>query len=416
MLLLDRDGTLVKRDMRHRYLYGDHEFELLPDVADCLRSLQQRGVSTAICTNQQGVSLPEFPDMTIEAVERFHARLNQKFASFGVEPLRFFVCPHNGDDQCQCRKPAPGLLQDAMVAHNVRATESWFVGDQLTDMLAAKRAAVQPVYLSPEDTETIDDGVVGVGNWQSICRLQRLGFTSAYPKDQLELPVKESTDWIRLNQVAYDGIAESYVAKTSRFASIEQDFISRLYRTHLRGSEDGFIVDCGCGPARDAEFLLRFGWMYLGVDNSKGMLSVAAARLRPLVEGNWALLNANMLSFDLPEQSVAFFVCNSSIQHIDSERLKPWLRRIRSFLRRNGLLYLHFRVGHGKRKEWSYEYKQEGICRLNFYHRSDDLSDLLKGLGFEIVLNEQYVTDYEKDDVCKKTQVPWMCRIVAKKV
>lgn len=416
LLLIDRDGTLIERCLTSRYLYGLDPFRFLPGVESCLFQLQIRDVMVLVCTNQQGISMTAYPEMTNESVELFHNRINASLANRGIKPLRFFVCPHLENANCRCRKPAPGLLEDAISATGVDQTDTWFFGDQPSDMLAAKNAGVQPIMLIYDTNARLEDGVVGVGNWDAICRLHRSGFASVYQDSGRDEAFAAKNSWVETNRLAYDEIASTYAPKTNRFARIEQDFIAQLHRSHLVGTEDGLVVDIGCGPCRDAEFISALGFMYVGIDNSSRMLSMAATNLLSSNKDfDWALINADFTRASLPEARVSLMICNSSIQHIRQDEIGDWFQRIISSIQNEGLLYLHFRVGENEKEEYSFEYNSTGIRRFNTYYQPHTLCSILCDLGMEVVHAEEYVTDYEKDDIGKKKQVPTMARIVAKR-
>jgi len=169
LLLADRDGTIIERSARHRYLYGLHEFRLRDCVAETFRNLQRSGVTVAVCTNQQGVALDEFPEMTLDSVMLFHRRLNDVLGQFGVKPLRYYICPHRDSDGCNCRKPKAGLLLDAMVDARTNRSDVWFIGDQLSDVEAAINAGVQPFLLTANLAEC-PHGAVPVQSWDAFRR------------------------------------------------------------------------------------------------------------------------------------------------------------------------------------------------------------------------------------------------------
>ena len=408
LLLIDRDGTLIQKSEVSRYLFGDASFSLMEGAAECLRHLQDREVIIAVCTNQQGVSLKEFPDMTLSAVQRFHERLNEHLKMLEIHPLRFFVCPHSETLKCSCRKPAPGLLHEAMQAYRVDPDKTWFVGDSISDVVAAQRAGVQSILLFGT-SEKIATGVVSVGSWRSLGRLQAFVVENA----RISCFEQIDTQWTTTNRAAYDEVVESYVLRTARFALGEQEFIMRLYQSYLRGTEQGLVIDYGCGPARDGSIYMGIGWMYLGVDNSQMMLRAAGRELSQFRNGDWAIVNSDMGSLNLPRESASLIVFNSSIQHIERSKLDLVLERVVSLLRWGGCLYIHFRVGEGERLEWSYEYSTDGICRFNTYFQAEEIASALVKKGMKIAFEERYTTDYEIDDVRKKLQVPLMCRIVA---
>lgn len=127
-VFVDRDGTLIAE--RH-YLSDPDQVELLPGVTEAVRRLNQAGVPVIVVTNQSGVSRGYF-DM--EQVDRVHERLSQMLAGQGAKLDAIYVCPHQASDGCNCRKPAPGMLQAAAAAWNVSLSQSFVVGDKPCDI------------------------------------------------------------------------------------------------------------------------------------------------------------------------------------------------------------------------------------------------------------------------------------------
>jgi len=131
--LLDRDGVL-SRD-RPDYVKNEEELEVFGFAAGALARLRACGWLIYIVSNQSGVGRGI---MTEADEERITAKLVRE-----VGPLDgVFYCFHKPEDECDCRKPAPGLLLKALAAAAARgpATERWMVGDAARDVAAGRRA------------------------------------------------------------------------------------------------------------------------------------------------------------------------------------------------------------------------------------------------------------------------------------
>jgi D-glycero-D-manno-heptose 1,7-bisphosphate phosphatase len=136
-VLLDRDGTLI-RDVGYPNRPGD--YELLDGVAPALRRLADAGWRFAIVSNQSGIGRGYF---AFSDYERFHARLLADLADAGIAIDATFVCPHAPEANCECRKPAPGLLWRARDELGVDLAASWLIGDSERDVEAAWRAGLR---------------------------------------------------------------------------------------------------------------------------------------------------------------------------------------------------------------------------------------------------------------------------------
>ena len=79
-------------------------------------------------------------------LEEIHERMVQEIEKAGGRIDGLYVCPHHPDQECDCRKPNPGLLLQAAVELGIDLQRSVFLGDSRSDILAAIRAGVQPVY------------------------------------------------------------------------------------------------------------------------------------------------------------------------------------------------------------------------------------------------------------------------------
>jgi D-glycero-D-manno-heptose 1,7-bisphosphate phosphatase len=146
-VILDRDDTLIRLPPGRRYLYGEDEIVLAEGAVPFLRSLSAAGVAAAIATNQQGVALPEFPDMTIDSVDRFHRRLLEELRRQKASVERVYVCPHAVESMCGCRKPRPGLFLQALREFGVVPEETAAIGDQWHDLEAAHAAGIRALFL-----------------------------------------------------------------------------------------------------------------------------------------------------------------------------------------------------------------------------------------------------------------------------
>ncbi len=131
LLLFDRDGTLTYEErICHRDLSALPPY---PFTGATLKDLHSEGYPLAVVTNQSGIARGYW---SMEELQALHERFCREW---GVTP-RFYICPHHPDDGCRCRKPEPGLLQQAMSEHKVSPEACLVIGDSLTDYGAAQRA------------------------------------------------------------------------------------------------------------------------------------------------------------------------------------------------------------------------------------------------------------------------------------
>ncbi len=147
-IFLDRDGVLNEdRGFTHKVA----DLVLLPGVAAALRTLKERGFRLVVVSNQSGVARGLYD---AAAVVSFHVALDTALiAAGGVAIDAYYFCPHGPEGGCVCRKPAPGMILQAMREHGLERAGSWLVGDRESDVAAAAGAGVRAIQVVPPGTE-----------------------------------------------------------------------------------------------------------------------------------------------------------------------------------------------------------------------------------------------------------------------
>ena len=138
LVLLDRDGTIVAGPPPgQRYLQHPQEVVLLPGARRAIARLNSLGIAVAVVTNQRGVATGA---LTRQDVDDIHARVGELLAPVARIDA-WFVCPHD-EGQCECRKPAPGLVEAALAHFAVDPAEARIVGNAKSDLEAGAAAGV----------------------------------------------------------------------------------------------------------------------------------------------------------------------------------------------------------------------------------------------------------------------------------
>ena len=141
-VFLDRDGVLNRAVVRDGKPYPPaslKELEILPNVASALRDLKAHGFAVYIITNQPDVARG---NQTRETIEAMHKSLA---ASLPIDDI--FVCYHDDTDNCECRKPKPGLLFEAQRKYNLDLARSYMVGDRWRDIDAGHAAGCTTILI-----------------------------------------------------------------------------------------------------------------------------------------------------------------------------------------------------------------------------------------------------------------------------
>jgi D-glycero-D-manno-heptose 1,7-bisphosphate phosphatase len=139
-VILDRDGVLNREAQGGGYVLEPEEFFWLPGALDGLAMLRRAGVYLSVATNQSGVGRGL---MTLGQLDAVHHRMQTEATQHGGALGAVLYCPHAPDDGCVCRKPAPGLIHEALARSGFAAAESLVVGDDRRDLEAASRAGVE---------------------------------------------------------------------------------------------------------------------------------------------------------------------------------------------------------------------------------------------------------------------------------
>lgn len=142
LVLIDRDGVL--NEDRPDFVKSPDELVLIPGAADAVARLNRAGVKVAVCTNQSCIGRGI---IDLDRLEAIHAHLRARLAREGARLDALFVCPHGPGDRCACRKPAPGLLRDALQRFGAAPDETPMIGDTLRDMQAAVAAGCRRILV-----------------------------------------------------------------------------------------------------------------------------------------------------------------------------------------------------------------------------------------------------------------------------
>lgn len=143
LVLLDRDGV-VNQEPRGTYLTQTTEWIPIPGSLEAIGRLSRAGYRVVIVTNQSGIGRGTLQVAQLEAI---HSELRAGVEREGGQLSGIFYCPHHPDAGCACRKPAPGLIHRAEAVLGCSARGAPMVGDQLSDVLAARRAGCRPLLV-----------------------------------------------------------------------------------------------------------------------------------------------------------------------------------------------------------------------------------------------------------------------------
>jgi D-glycero-D-manno-heptose 1,7-bisphosphate phosphatase len=110
------------------------QFRMFPFAAAAIRRLNDARLPVIVVTNQSGVARGMFPESMVHTV---HELMTRQLHAAGAHLNAIYYCPHTVEDECECRKPKPGLLQRAAREHQVDLSRSFVVGDRYGDIALA---------------------------------------------------------------------------------------------------------------------------------------------------------------------------------------------------------------------------------------------------------------------------------------
>ncbi len=163
-LFLDRDGVI---NVNHGYVHTPEATDWVPGIFELCRRAADLGHALIVVTNQAGIGRGLY---TAAQFETYTQWMLGQFAARGIEILAVYHCPHHptagvGDYRrdCECRKPAPGMLLAAARDYGIDLQRSTLVGDKCSDMQAGRSAGVgRLVLLSSTETCTLSGGAAPV--------------------------------------------------------------------------------------------------------------------------------------------------------------------------------------------------------------------------------------------------------------
>lgn len=167
LIILDRDGVI--NEDSDDYVKSADEWIPIPGSIEAIARLSQAGYTVAVATNQSGISRGYFDEFELAAM---HQKMSCLVEELGGEVNGVFFCPHGPDEDCECRKPKIGLLEQIECEFGDSVGNAPFVGDSAKDLLCAKLAGCIPVLVRTgkgertlaESTENELDGVQVFGN------------------------------------------------------------------------------------------------------------------------------------------------------------------------------------------------------------------------------------------------------------
>lgn len=141
-VFLDRDGVINENRVDH--VKSWQEFVFLPGALAALRWLNLAGFRVFVITNQAIVGRGIVPASTVEEI---HARMQVQVALHGGQIHDIRYCPHDDHENCECRKPRPGMVRDLANRWHVDLSHAYLVGDAWSDIAAGHAMGIRSILV-----------------------------------------------------------------------------------------------------------------------------------------------------------------------------------------------------------------------------------------------------------------------------
>jgi len=160
-VFLDRDGTI---NVDRGFVHTSEEFIFIDGVIEAISHLKKMGFILVVVTNQSGIARGLY---TEEDVNRLHDFVNQELHMHGTAIDQFYFCPHHPEaavrsyrKDCECRKPKPGMILQALSDLSIDPKTSYMIGDMMRDICAGKSAGIRSILIH-EHEGRVDTSICG---------------------------------------------------------------------------------------------------------------------------------------------------------------------------------------------------------------------------------------------------------------
>ena len=145
VVFLDRDGVINKK--REDYVKSSNELIILPNVKKSIKELKKNGFNIIIVTNQSPINRGIISKNELKKIhEEMILKINE-----GLTLDMIYYCPHRPDEKCECRKPKPGMLLQAIKDWEVDIEKSWLIGDSESDVQAGKAVGIKSIRIKENE-------------------------------------------------------------------------------------------------------------------------------------------------------------------------------------------------------------------------------------------------------------------------
>ena len=142
-IFLDRDGVI--NEEKKDYVKNLKEFKIIDGSLQAIKLLKKNNFRVVIITNQSAINRGL---LSVEKLNEIHDFLKSKLLDLDTTLDGIYFCPHTPNENCMCRKPKPGLLQQAISELDINIKDSLMIGDSQTDIDAANSIGCKSILLN----------------------------------------------------------------------------------------------------------------------------------------------------------------------------------------------------------------------------------------------------------------------------
>ena len=146
-IFIDRDGVINKDPggwTKYNYVAKWDEFLFIDGAIEALKKLKEAGYRIYLVSNQGGISKGYF---TQEDLDEVNEKMLSEIEKGGGKIDELYYCPHHDKDNCNCRKPKTGLIEQAMKKADFDLKNTFIIGDSIRDIEAGKRMGMKTIFV-----------------------------------------------------------------------------------------------------------------------------------------------------------------------------------------------------------------------------------------------------------------------------
>ncbi|NOY66243.1 MAG: D-glycero-beta-D-manno-heptose 1,7-bisphosphate 7-phosphatase [Gammaproteobacteria bacterium] len=158
-IILGRDGVI--NEITDDFIKSPDEWCAIPGSLDAIARLNRAGFQVIVITNQPGLA---HNVLSIRSLNAIHDKMHKELALFSAQIESIMFCPHKTQDNCQCKKPKPGLFLDLKNRLNISLSNSHVVGDSLSDLQVAQEIGALPILVKTGKGKQTISKAIGLDN------------------------------------------------------------------------------------------------------------------------------------------------------------------------------------------------------------------------------------------------------------